>query len=868
MPLSRLLAALGLCAAALAAAHAQVVTYVSAGATGAGASWADATGDLAAALDAAAAGTEVWVSAGTYAPTPACAPCTFAERDASFRLPAGVALRGGFAGGETRADQRDIRGNATVLTGRIAPGVDTVGSFTVVRADAPTPGTALDGFTLEGGRADDLTRGTKGIGSSGALLYVATDSLGGTLDLAVADCTFRDARAVSFGGAVFADASFGRTARLRFADCRFDTCAAGGGGGAVALESGFGGYERSRFERVAFAGNAAGADGGGALHLSAAEGGTARTELTDCTFAHNTTALGEGGGARLYGKGGDCAPVLTRVAFRQNRAHFGGGVAVDGAYDGRANPVLRDVAFEDNESGNAGGALFGSAVFGGECNFVVTGGTFAGNRAGESGGAVLVNAIRGVSRARYTACRFVDNVATLYGGAIYNLGKEGLCSPTLTNCLLAYNRGSSAGGMYCLGSEGGESNPVIVNCAFVNNAARVGGGLYSNGNDSSGTARPYVVNTIFQGNRAGFGGTFRTISARPTVVNCSFDVADCAALVSGARSAVDCRGDNLFATPDVFADTLARDFRIAAGAPVLDAGADSVLRRGDVLYDIAGLPRYRGATVDLGPREYAGDPLLLEIAGQPDSLDACAADSLRIAPRVWPAYPAEYAWTTAGTPVGDALELRLPAPTDSGPYQLTVTSFGESRSATTYVEVLPATPTDLAAGAQVPDSVCVGQAATLEVETSIVSNAFRVVWRSENGDSVGSGTRLTVVPDAAGELSLRAVATFLGACVDVPQRSVTFTIPARECSVSDSSPLDYQVLYAYPNPARDVLHVRLPAGAVNAHYEVYSALGQRVCSGMIRADHTMIDLGPVPPGMSSIIVHTDRTAYRTSFVRR
>ncbi|MFN8465856.1 MAG: hypothetical protein U0X20_09910 [Caldilineaceae bacterium] len=78
-----------------------------------GASWADAYTDLQSALKQAGVGegTEVWVAQGVYTPG-----ITYT---ATFSIPAGVAIYGGFAATETERTQRDWVANVTVLSGDI-----------------------------------------------------------------------------------------------------------------------------------------------------------------------------------------------------------------------------------------------------------------------------------------------------------------------------------------------------------------------------------------------------------------------------------------------------------------------------------------------------------------------------------------------------------------------------------------------------------------------------------------------------------------------------------------------------------------------------------------------------------------------------
>jgi len=98
-----------------------------------GASWATAYPDIQSAVDAAAAGDEVWVRAGVYRGT----------TDPVLTLRTGVAVYGGFDGTESSRDQRDWAGRPTVLDGeglrRCVLGANTA---------------VLDGFTVTRGRAD------------------------------------------------------------------------------------------------------------------------------------------------------------------------------------------------------------------------------------------------------------------------------------------------------------------------------------------------------------------------------------------------------------------------------------------------------------------------------------------------------------------------------------------------------------------------------------------------------------------------------------------------------------------------------------------------------------------------------------------
>lgn len=83
--------------------------YVDADATGAnnGSSWVHAYKYLQDALNKPpGSGDQIWVAEGIYKPDQGAA-ATPGDREATFQLINGVAMYGGFAGGETSQDQRD-----------------------------------------------------------------------------------------------------------------------------------------------------------------------------------------------------------------------------------------------------------------------------------------------------------------------------------------------------------------------------------------------------------------------------------------------------------------------------------------------------------------------------------------------------------------------------------------------------------------------------------------------------------------------------------------------------------------------------------------------------------------------------------------
>ncbi|HEY3266528.1 MAG TPA: choice-of-anchor Q domain-containing protein [Armatimonadota bacterium] len=109
--------------------HAAALRVTKAGsATPDGQTWATAYGSVQAAINAAAAGDEVWVAAGSF--------------NESIRIPARkpVSLYGGFSGTESERSARSVGSSATTIAG-------AGGSTIVIHAN----GVTVDGFTITGG---------------------------------------------------------------------------------------------------------------------------------------------------------------------------------------------------------------------------------------------------------------------------------------------------------------------------------------------------------------------------------------------------------------------------------------------------------------------------------------------------------------------------------------------------------------------------------------------------------------------------------------------------------------------------------------------------------------------------------------------
>ncbi|MGB4951373.1 MAG: hypothetical protein WBO55_12130, partial [Rhizobiaceae bacterium] len=277
--------------------------YVDAAATGMnnGDTWADAYPDLIAALTDPNC-TEIWVAAGVYQPG--------AARTDSFTLANGVAVYGGFAGGETALSERDWKTNVTILSGDIdnndinTDGNQIAESTTDIQGSnsyhvligGSTDNTAiLDGFVITGGQANGTTWPHW------------------------------------FGGGMFNDDGEPTLNNLVFSGSYANT-----GGGAI--------YNANSDPIIAnslFVGNASGGYGGAINNYSFSD-----PELTNVVFSGNT-AVGDGGALRNI----DSWPTLVNVTFGSNTAGGDGGAVYNG---GPGTVTIKNTIIWGNTAGSVG----------------------------------------------------------------------------------------------------------------------------------------------------------------------------------------------------------------------------------------------------------------------------------------------------------------------------------------------------------------------------------------------------------------------------------------------------------------------------------------------------------------------------------
>lgn len=283
-------------------AEAQII-YVKMGGSGNGSSWERPMGDLQAALRMAHKGTQIWVATGVYQPT------NTGDRFASFNIPDGVQLFGGFAGFETSIDQRNLADQVSVLSGEIgAPGFDD-NSYTVVFTRNAGEQTIIDGFEISGGAANGM--GDQGdVKRCGGAWF--NQAYNGASKPVIRNCVFREN--IANDGAALYNQVRGGEASPRLMNCTFVFNRAELDGGAVYNEANQG-LCSPVIENCLFQENQA-SYGAGIMNQSAF--GEVRPIINNCHFIANISLVRGSGFYNNRLENGICAPVVQNCIFEEN----------------------------------------------------------------------------------------------------------------------------------------------------------------------------------------------------------------------------------------------------------------------------------------------------------------------------------------------------------------------------------------------------------------------------------------------------------------------------------------------------------------------------------------------------------------------
>jgi len=542
--------------------------------------------------------TEIRVAQGTYKPDQdEAGNVTPGDREATFQLISGLALRGAYCGLDPNCadpDERDIELYETILSGDLAgddgPDFENYdeNSYHVLRASETDQAVVLDGCTITGGSATG---------------DVSDDRRGGGLhcyevSIRLVSCTIVANRAHNLqGGGAFIE---GGSAVFLECAIRENESSLFGGGVSVLYA------DLVWFEGCTLSANRIGAGGGAITTLYCN-----RVVLKDCNLTSN---MAHNAGAGVFVSSSP-ELLVNNCEFTGNWCSdhvipWGAGMVVRGSHGTIENCTFRDnwtyanrSYDEFNYASSAGLSVKGDVTVA-NCLFVENSSTSGVETAEALGGAASFG-----DQTKVYNCTFIGNRTnnmvgpTSAGGAVLFLG-----SATLTDCAFIGNAAEgntgTGGAAYVL-----EGVPTLTNCTFTANTASECGGLWA-------TPDTRLTNCIAWGNSDNGGtGESAQVFGTPIVNYC------CIEGWTGDLGGIGNIGDDpLFVDPDGPDDVFGTeddDVRLLPGSPCIDAGCNGALPR-----DWADLDD-DGDTREITPLDLDGEGRFFDDPDTPDAGCRC-----------------------------------------------------------------------------------------------------------------------------------------------------------------------------------------------------------------------------------------------------
>ena len=494
---------------------------------GDGESWATAFRHLQDALDKGRTEGifETWIADGEYrADASERGVVQVGDRKATYNPADGSRLLGGFAGGETKPEDRDPAKNTAVLTGIVT---DAAGNIHIVSISAGTK-VEIDGVTVTGGfiSSRDDAEGGAGILNEGELLLtnsVVKDNRangssrgggifneeGGVLRLFKTKVT--DNISENLGGGI---ADRGISLTLTDSEVSNNKALTNTGGGLVQISDSTVKIVRSTFkENESFLQGGGIFNNGGAFEM--VDSFVLNNKCTGCTGGGlilknsdfegikitNTTISGNeaggfSGGIKIEKANGkvaaDIVAVITNSIISDNRAAGNGGglesspgvrivnstITGNSASDDggglliAGKLIMVDSTVSNNSAGRNGGGIFAA----GEGDTAILRTTVTGNTA-ENGGGISFESVFESETFRLVQSTLSDNVASGKGGGLFtkvSIEDDNLARAKVHNSLIINNRANEGGGVY---HDLGRAE--ARNVTIAGNVAQTGGGVFA-----------------------------------------------------------------------------------------------------------------------------------------------------------------------------------------------------------------------------------------------------------------------------------------------------------------------------------------------------------------------------------------------------
>jgi hypothetical protein len=420
--------------------------------TGDGKSWDNAFTHPADAMAAASAEDQIWVAYGTYyGPGDKTVPVV------AFK--AGVALYGGFGGGETDLSQRDMADRATFDGGDSLYHVVTGADNALLHGIVVRNGNAVKEGIASNERGGGIYCEEAKMRISNCIVEYNEAGLGGGIS--------------AYGDTITVDSC---TIENNHAN---DNESNGTGGGGINIFTAW-----ALIDHCTIRDNTSDRNGGGMLVYQG------KVVVTDTEFSGNSLAssIADGGGVLINNYLSSDPGIVTSefigCRFFDNTGGYGGAVRTT-----ESNPFFSDCEFENNHAG-----MIGAALYGYNSSFEMEHCTIEGNDvtavsayqqhgtpvprifncifidngdSGSDGGALRIDSVD----AEIECCTIVGNTARNGGGII----STGACSPVVTNCILWSNTasmgnsqihdasGASTGVTYCDIDQAGYDGAGLFN---------------------------------------------------------------------------------------------------------------------------------------------------------------------------------------------------------------------------------------------------------------------------------------------------------------------------------------------------------------------------------------------------------------------